>query len=76
LKTLKAKDVLNKQQNYPDVNAALSIFIKENGKEKNINFYPQNEEEHFVRIFPSDFDYLIAVAYVASLKKEEKDFLE
>ncbi|MBI2641627.1 DUF4340 domain-containing protein [Candidatus Roizmanbacteria bacterium] len=76
LKTLKAKDILKKQENYLDVNPILSIIIKENNKEKNIGFYSQNEEEYFVRINPSSYDYIVASGFVASLKKEEKDFFE
>ena len=76
LKTLKAKDILPKKQNYPTINPELSIKITEADKEKNIGFYPENEENYLAIVEKSDFDYLIASAYVASLKKEEKDFVE
>lgn len=76
LKNLKAKNILTQQQNYQELNPELIILFKENGKGKSINFFKQTEEEYFARVFPSDFDYEIASANVASLKKEEKDFFE
>jgi len=67
---------MNKKENFSTVNLELTVNIKENNKEKSISFYPENEEAYLAIVTSSDFDYLIPTAYVASLKKEEKDFLE
>lgn len=76
LKSLQAKDVLKKQENYPAVNPELSITLEEDNKKKTIGFYLPDEENYSARVTSSNFDYIIPAAYVASLKKEEKDFLE
>ena len=76
LKTLKAKDIFKKPENYQPVDLEVSITVKESNQEKNIRFYYGDEENYSANITTSNFDYTIVSAYVASLKKEEKDFLE
>lgn len=76
LKTLKASDILKKNENSLVPDPELTINIKENGKEKTISFYPENEETYIATLTSIDYDYIVATAYVASLTKEEKDFVE
>jgi len=75
LKTLKAKDIFSKEKVIPVVKT-LSIKIKEVGKEKTIAFYLQDENNYLAKTSISEYIYQIPAAYVASLKKEEKDFLQ
>jgi len=75
LKTLKANDILVKETNFPTV-IPTSITIKEGAQEKSIDFYLQDENNYLAKTSVSEFIYQIPAAYVASLKKEEKDFVE
>ena len=75
LKTLKARDVFPKDTNLP-IADSVTIKIKENGKEKTIEFFPQDENNYLAKSSNSEFIFQIPAAYVASLKKEEKDFVE
>jgi len=75
LKTLKANDILPKDTMLPEI-IPFKIKVKENNKEKSIQFYPQDENNYFAKTSTSEFVFQIPTAYVASLKKEEKDFVE
>jgi len=75
LKTLKATDILPKETNLPAV-VPDSIKIKEGSQEKSVEFYQQDENNYFAKASTSEFIFQIPAAYVASLKKEEKDFIE
>lgn len=76
LKTLKADDIYSKDSFLPSSSTTGYIKIKENGKEKFIYFLPQNDNNYIAKTSNSEYIYQIPAAYIASLKKEEKDFLE
>lgn len=75
LATLKASDILPKKINYATA-PELTIILKENNKNKTITFYQQNKETYLSVIAQDEYDYLVPAAYVASLKKEQRDFIE
>lgn len=75
LKTLKASDIFTKDTNLPNV-IPITIRIKEGKQEKTIEFYPQDENNYLAKASTSEFVFQIPAAYVASLKKEGKDFIE
>ena len=75
LKTLKARDVFPKETSLPVV-ISLTIKVREDSREKTIEFYPQDENNYLAKTSTSDFIFQIPAAYIASLKKEEKDFIE
>ncbi len=75
LKMLKADDILTKKINLP-ANYQLQIKLKENNQEKSAYFYPEDENNYFLKTSNSDLIYQLSAASVSSLKKEEKDFIE
>ena len=75
IKTLKASDIFTKDTDLPTV-ISMTIIIKENNQEKSIEFFAQDENNYLAKTSTSQFVFQIPAAYVASLKKEEKDFLE
>lgn len=75
LKTLKGNDILPKDTILPEINT-LAIKMIEDKKDESISFFPKDEQNYFSKELTSDFIFQIPTAYVESLKKEEKDFLE
>ena len=75
LKTLKSTDIFAKDKMIPDF-ISLTIKIVENNKEKSIGFYKLDENNYLAKSSTSEYIYQIPAAYIASLKKEEKDFVE
>ncbi|OGK16232.1 hypothetical protein A2774_04580 [Candidatus Roizmanbacteria bacterium RIFCSPHIGHO2_01_FULL_39_12c] len=75
LKTLKATDILPQDTNFPDIIPTV-IKITENDREKTISFYGQDENNYLANSSESEFIFQIPAAYIASLKKEESDFVE
>jgi len=77
IKTLKGEDALDKKKidlsNYP---LDLSIIVSEEGKEKKGLFYKIDNEKYYFYQEGSNYIYQIPSAYVASLKKEEKELVK
>jgi hypothetical protein len=76
LMTLKATDISTKEAalSYPE----LIIKTKVKNKEIAANFFPvdDDKESYYLKTTNNNFLYTIPAVYVASLKKEEKDFIE
>src|SRR3989338_1720242 len=75
LKTLKANDILPKDTILAQVISG-QIAVNENANKKSIMIYSKDEDNYLTKTSESEFVFQIPAAYVASLKKEEKDFVE
>jgi hypothetical protein len=77
IKTLKGDDVFDRKKiDLSNYLVDLTIFIKENEKEKIGVFYKENEEKYYFYQEGANYIYQIPAAYVASLKKKEEDLVE
>ncbi|MCX7881096.1 MAG: DUF4340 domain-containing protein [Patescibacteria group bacterium] len=76
LKTLKANDILTKEDNLTLTNPVFAVKIKENNKEKSVDFFQKDEENYYIKTKFLSFIYQINTTEINSLKKEEKDFFE
>lgn len=74
IKTLRGDEIFNKKKidlsKYP---VDLTIIAREKEKEKKGFFYKKDEGKYYFYQQGADYIYQIPAAYVASLKKEEKD---
>lgn len=75
LKTLKAYDILPRNVSVSE-SQPITINIIENNREKKAEFLSPDDKYYFLITSNSDVGFQIPIAYVASLKKEEKDFIE
>lgn len=77
LKTLKSSDIFIvspiEGNYYPE---SLLIKLKENGTEKTAIFYQKDKTESYLKTSNSNYFFSIGDAYVSSLKKEGKDFMQ
>lgn len=77
LKTLKGDDIFGSEKNdLSKLPVELTVFISESKKEKKAVFYKKDKEKFYFFKEDSKYIYQIPTAYVASLKKEEKDLTE
>lgn len=77
IKTLKGDEIFDKKSvNLSNYQVDLSIIVGEGRKEKKGVFYKKDEEKYYFYQEGSNYIYQIPAAYVASLKKEEKDLVE
>ncbi len=77
IKTLKGDDAFDKKSvNLSNYQPDLSITVDEGGKEKKGVFYKIDNEKYYFYQEGSNYVYQIPAAYVASLKKEEKDLVQ
>lgn len=76
LKTLKADDILDKNNNLSILQPDLVISVKENSKLRQAQFFNQDQDNYLLKISNSDLTYQVSASVFSSLKKEEKDFLE
>lgn len=78
LKTLKATDVMpeDPQLGLTGSGAEFQMTITENNKITYFQFHKRDQDNYYLKTSKNDFLYLIPNVYVASLKKEEKDFID
>lgn len=77
IKTLKGDDIFNKKDiDLSKSDVDLTITVSEDKREKRGNFYKKDKEKLYFYQEESSYIYQIPIAYIASLKKEEKDLIE
>lgn len=72
--TLKANDILLKENQIPQILPEIKLKIKEKNKEKQAYFIKKDENNYYLQILEEKNLYLISSFFVSSIKKEEKDF--
>jgi len=78
LKTLKAIDIFpeDPKLGLTGSGAEFFIVITENNKKTYLQFHKIDADNYYLKTTKNNFLYLIPNVYAASLKKEEKDFIE